>query len=175
MAKSDGNNDNDTVSKECVFKTIASEASGLYNLLITISTGIFGGTLLFLEKIAPSPTILSLVFLFLGWCSLGISIVLCAVIRWKNIESGRMFLEDKIAEAREIDKPNRWRTVAAITTLITGMALVGCFGAVNMINRVNSAEGTEEVISEKGKTGRCQKEKIIERSIPYDSVDEPKQ
>ena len=108
------NEEKDSVSKQCIFKIIATEASGLYNLLITVSTGMLAGTLLFLEKIAPSPTKVSLLFLALGWIMLLFCTIACAWIRWNNLESGRFFLEGKFEDSRKVDKPNRMLTKLSI-------------------------------------------------------------
>ena len=126
------------VSKECIFTTIASEAAGLYNLLITVSTAVFGGTLLFLDRIAPSPTRESLWFLALGWLMLLLCTLACAWVRWKNLESGRLALEGKFEDARKVDKPNRRLTKFAIISLGLGIAFIGIFGFVNIVAKVNA-------------------------------------
>ena len=169
-----GKSDSDTISKKVIFETIASEAAGLYNLLITIATGMFGATLVFLDKISPSPTRLSIVFLGLGWVMLIVCMLLCAWIRWKNLESGRFAMEGKFDEAKKIDRPNRVMTRLAILTLALGTSLLGAFGLANVVDKVCSKERNVKMCEspDKGDQKRPM-EKIIEKAIPFGSTEQP--
>lgn len=167
---------NNQVSKECIFTTIASEAAGLYNLLITLSTGMFGGTLLFLDRIAPSPTKKSLWFLGFGWGMLLSCTLACAWVRWKNLESGRLALEGKFRDARKVDKPNRMITKLAIISLGLGIAFIGIFGFVNIVAKVNANERSVSMVEDKDKHDQEEsKEDIIEKAIPFSSINPPEE
>ncbi len=167
---------NKQVSKECIFTTIASEAAGLYNLLITLSTGMFGGTLLFLDRIAPSPTKKSLWFLGFGWGMLLFCTLACAWVRWKNLESGRLALEGKFEDARKVDKPNRSLTKLAIISLGLGIAFIGIFGFVNIVAKVNANERSVSMVEEKNKHDQEESKKdIIEKAIPFSSINPPEE
>lgn len=167
---------NNQVSNECIFTTIASEAAGLYNLLITLSTGMFGGTLLFLDRIAPSPTKKSLWFLGFGWGMLLFCTLACAWVRWKNLESGRFALEGKFEDARKVDKPNRMLTKLAIISLGLGIAFIGIFGFVNIVAKVNANERSVSMVEDKDKHDQEKsKEDIIEKAIPFSSIKPPEE
>lgn len=170
------NEEKDSVSKECIFKIIATEASGLYNLLITVSTGMFAGTLLFLEKIAPSPTALSLLFLGLGWIMLLVCTLTCAWVRWQNLESGRLAIEGKFEDARKVDKPNRMLTKFAIVSLGLGIAFIGIFGFVNIVAKENPNGRSVRMVEDKDKYEQEEsKEDIIEKAIPFSSINPPEE
>lgn len=170
------NEEKDSVSKECIFKIIATEASGLYNLLITVSTGMFAGTLLFLEKIAPSPTALSLLFLGLGWLMLLFCTLACAWVRWNNLESGRFALEGKFEDARKVDKPNRLLTKLSIIALGLGIALIGIFAMVNILNKVNSIERNIKMVAENAESKNKEyKDHVEEKAIPFSSINTPEE
>lgn len=128
----------DKVSREVIFKTIVEEASGLYNLIMTLDTAVFGATLIFIEKIAPNPTRVSIGFLGLGWLSLILSIVCCLRVRWNNLESGRNALEGNFEEASKIDKPNRSWTKGAIYLIVIGIACIAIFGFLNIVSKISS-------------------------------------
>jgi hypothetical protein len=128
----------DKVSREVIFKTIVEEAAGLYNLIMTLDTAVFGATLIFLEKIAPTPTKLSIVFLAFGWASLILSLVFCLWVRWNNLESGRHALEGDFKEAYKIDEPNRCWTKWAICLIVAGIAFIAIFGLLNIIFKIPS-------------------------------------
>jgi hypothetical protein len=168
------NNKKETeISKECIFTTIASEAAGLYNLLITVSTGMFAGTLLFLEGITPSPTKDSLWFLVLGWLMLLLCTLACAWIRWKNLESGRLALEGRFEDARKVDKPNRRLTKFAIISLGLGIAFIGIFGFVNVVQKINTNESGNKMDERKNehKKTKDKRIKFQKRAIPYGSIE----
>ena len=166
----------DSVSKQCIFKIIATEAAGLYNLLITVSTGMLAGTLLFLEKIAPSPTTSSLLFLGLGWLMLLFCTLACAWIRWNNLESGRLALEGKFEDARKVDNPNRMLTKLSIMSLGLGIALIGIFAMVNILNKVNSIERNIKMVAENAESKNKEyKEHVEKKAIPFSSINPPEE
>jgi len=168
---------NNQVSKECIFTTIASEAAGLYNLLITLSTGMFGGTLLFLYRIAPSPTKKSLWFLGFGWGMLLFCTLACAWVRWKNLESGRLALEGKFEDARKVDKPNRMLTKLAIISLALGIAFIGIFAFTNIVHKVNVNERENKMVEEKNEHKDTEEKKTESKklAIPYGSITPPQE
>ncbi len=168
---------NNQVSKECIFTTIASEAAGLYNLLITLSTGMFGGTLLFLDRIAPSPTKKSLWFLGFGWGMLLFCTLACAWVRWKNLESGRLALEGKFEDARKVDKPNRMLTKLAIISLGLGISFIGIFAFVNIVHKVTVNERETKMVQEKDEHKETEEKKteFKKLAIPYGSITPPQE
>lgn len=105
---------------------------------MTLDTGVFGATLIFLQKIAPTPTKLSIAFLAFGWTSLILSLVFCLWVRWNNLESGRHALEGQFEEAYKIDKPNRCRTKWAIRLIVIGISCVAMFGFLNIVSKIPS-------------------------------------
>ncbi len=174
MSPNEGSNNKNEVSKECIFESIVSEAAGLYNLLITVSTGVFGATLLFLDRIAPSPTKESLWFLGIGWLMLILCSCACVWIRWKNLESGRLALEGKFDEASKVDKPNRILTKLAIFWLILGITFVAIFGFINITHKAYINERNCKMCENKEKKEQPQSKKdITKHAIPYGSIETP--
>jgi len=165
------------VSTECIFSTIASEAAGLYNLLITVSMGVFAGTLLFLDRIAPSPTRQSLWFLALGWLMLLLCTLACAWVRWKNLESGRLALEDRPEDARKIDKSNRMLTKFVIISLALGITFIGIFAFVNIVHKVTVNERETKMVQEKDEHKKTEEKKteFKKLAIPYGSITPPQE
>ena len=162
------------VSKEALLTTIASEAAGLYGLLITVSMAVFGGTLLFLDRITPSPTSGSLWLLGLGWLILLVCTLTCAWVRWNNLESGRMTLEGRVEDSKRIDKPNRMLTKLAIISLGVGIGSIGIFGMANIVNKVVANEGNIEMVEKKNGSKGLEDKKDVQRlSIPYGSIESP--
>ena len=111
----------DEVGRADVFASVATEAGALYKQLVTIATIFLGGTLVFMHKIAPQPTVLSIVFLGVGWLALLLCVVLVVLVRADNIRSGRMVLESRFHDAKAIDSRNRRQTTAATVLLAVGL------------------------------------------------------
>ncbi|MBI5710345.1 MAG: hypothetical protein HZC42_08590 [Candidatus Eisenbacteria bacterium] len=116
--------ENQDVSRETIFRVLATDADGYYKLVLTVASSFLGGSLVFLEKFLPHPTALSLAFLSVGWASLVTSIGLIANVRLRNLQSGAFALENKITEAQALDLVKARHTEWAARCLIGGMALI---------------------------------------------------
>jgi len=128
-----GQSPNEKVSKDTLFNSIVKEAGEFYNLVLTVASAFLGGTLLFLEKIAPQPVKWSLCILALGWLSLIVSIGLAVYVRLKNLESGRLALEGKYDDAAKLDRKKECHCVCMTWTLLLGVLCVAAFGMINLI------------------------------------------
>lgn len=125
---------NDDVDRrsELIFATIAQEAAGFYSLILTVASTFLGGTLVFIDRIAPDPVGWSLMVLAVGWLSLLLSVTLIAWVRWRNIESGRHAQDGIWDKVERQESVTRAMTKAAIGALVVGMLLVTVFGFVNL-------------------------------------------
>lgn len=124
---------NEKVSKDTLFNSIVKEAGEFYNLILTVASAFLGGSLLFLEKIAPQPVKWSFCILGFGWLSLIISIGLAAYVRLKNLESGRLALEEKYEEAKKLDRKKECCTVCMMCMVLFGVLCITIFGMINLI------------------------------------------
>jgi len=124
---------NEKVSRDTLFNSIVKEAGEFYSLVISVASAFLGGTLLFLEKIAPHPFKWSLCILAFGWLSLIMSIGLAVYVRLKNLESGRLALEGKYDEAQKLDRKKECCSVCMMWTLLFGVFCVAVFGMINLI------------------------------------------
>jgi len=120
------------VSKDTLFQSIVKEAGEFYNLILTVSSAFLGGTLIFLEKIAPNPVQCSLWVLYLGWVSLIGSIAISAYVRLKNLESGRLALEERYEDAQQLDRKKEWLSSLMTILMVAGVALITIFGIINL-------------------------------------------
>jgi hypothetical protein len=112
---------------------LVQEAAGFYGLLLTIASAFLGGTLIFLDRIAPSPKPWTVYVLAGGWGALVAAVVLVALVRWRNVETMRAFLEGRHGELRLKERLTRGLTVAAIVCLGCGMLAVSAFGVLNLL------------------------------------------
>ena len=131
----------DAVSKEQVFLSVASEAAGYYKLIVTVASSFLGGSLLFLERIAPRPSQFSLVVLAAGWASLIASIGLVAWIRAKNLESGALVLAGDYDRAKTIDSTKMFLSNWATVLLCLGMLLIMLCGLLNVWSEQSGTSG----------------------------------
>ena len=115
-----------------IFETAAAEATGFYQLVITVATAFLGGTLVFYEKIAPQPSKPSLVLAGLGWLLLVICIWLIARIRLLNMESAHLALRGDFKSAQAIDHRTRAGSRNSVTLLVLGMMLVIAAGIASL-------------------------------------------
>jgi hypothetical protein len=98
----------------------------------------------------------------------------CAWVRWKNLESGRLALEGKFSEARRVDKPNRWLTKLAVSSLALGIIFIGLFALTNLVEKVNVKERNIKMTDNKDEPKGVEEKKEIQKlSIPYGSVTPP--
>jgi hypothetical protein len=120
------------VSKDAVFSSIVSEAACFYKMIVAVASSFLGGSLIFMEKIAPDPSTFSLVVLGIGWLALMASIALVATVRRLNLESGWRAMGGNYDEARRIDKKTRSRSKWSTRLLILGMSAIMVFGVLNI-------------------------------------------
>jgi hypothetical protein len=121
-----------SISRETIFTVLANDADGYYKLVLTVASAFLGGSLLFLEKIVPHPTRLSLVLMTLGWLSLVASIAAITSVRQRNLRSGFLALEGKVDEARKLDVAKDRHSGWAAWLLIVGMSFIVLAGAVGI-------------------------------------------
>lgn len=122
----------ESVPKKTVFESITSEAGGFYRQVLTIASAFLGGTILFFDKLKVSIKPLSLILLFLGWLCLIVVIALSGIIRLKNLESGRLALDNEIEKARKLDsRKENWSEIM-LWFLIAGIFLITLFGIINL-------------------------------------------
>lgn len=123
------------VSKDTVFNVLATEAGGYYKSILTVASSFLGGSLIFIEKIAPTPSKCSLYLLGVGWLLLICSIATIIFVRRLNLDSGWKALEGNFNEAKEIDVKTRNYSTAATVLLFLGLILIMMFGFVNLLQK----------------------------------------
>ena len=157
----------DRVSKEAAFAAIVAEAGGFYKSVLTVASSFLGGSLLFMHRIAPDPSRLSLVFLSIGWGLLIICVALVIRVRRRNLDSGWQALEGKYDRAKEIDESTRRQSDWAMWLLIIGMAAIMSFG---MINVWGSGPVQEDQAMASNPTDPGDKQSYEKRTIPFGST-----
>lgn len=119
--------------RRLIYTTVAQGANDLYRTMITVASSFLGGSLLFLEKFAPSPPRWSMWLLALGWGALVLSVMCTArVLRLNNI-SGRHALENKWEESGKVWKNADRYTDWAGYSLCVGIAMIMLFGFINVM------------------------------------------
>ncbi len=122
----------ESISRDAIFQSQTREAADFYKLIVTVSSSFLGGSLVFLDKIAPEPVKYSVYILAVGWFLLIASIVLIGFIRSKNLESAHHVLENEISEARVIDSKKRTATKITLLLLSCGILFIMIFGLINI-------------------------------------------
>jgi len=140
------------VSSDKKYEVLTGEADGYYKMVVSVSTAFLGGSILFLEKIAPRPLLWTMVVLAMGWMALLIAIHLIIDVRRKNLESLRHAMEGDYDQARAIDAQTRAASKKAQWGMLCGMALVGVYGFTNLAIRKDVPTSPQRVILEAGKT-----------------------
>jgi predicted membrane channel-forming protein YqfA (hemolysin III family) len=120
------------VSKSTLWETTCSEASGFYYQTLTISTAFLGGSMVFLDKIAPDPIPWTCFFLCLGWICLLKTIHLLLQIRLTNLHAFRLGLEEKWDECAIVVKPNEVKTTIMTKWIMWGLVFITFFGLLNI-------------------------------------------
>ncbi len=118
-----------------VLEIISNEAAGFYKLVTTIAVGFLGGSLIFMEKIASTLSVCSLIFLGLGWILLIVSIFFVGWVRRLNLKSGKFILDGKDKEAKEIDNKSDIYSTISIAFLGGGIFFIMVFGFINIVNK----------------------------------------
>lgn len=111
----------DCISRTAIFSAIVSEAVGFYRLVTLTSGGFLIGSLIFIGMISTNLKQETMSLLLISWSMLIASIGSIAFVRMRNLESGRLALEGRNAEAARIDW---WKSVfsyVAIILLANGM------------------------------------------------------
>lgn len=165
--------DDDRVSRDAVFSSIVTEAAGFYKIVTVTASSFLGGSLLFMEKIAPKPATWTLWVLGTGWTALVASIALVAWVRWRNLESGRLFLEGQYPKAAQVDAGKRRCSIVSVGLLVAGMVAVMAFGMAN----VTSGGGKKENPMTDEQAGQAAQPAAplgkIDGSIPFGSLVKP--
>lgn len=157
----------DNVSRAALFDSIVKEASEFYKLVLTVASAFLGGTLIFLEKIAPPPVPWWLfVLLCIGWLCLITAICILAIVRTKNLESGCHALDNNFEAAQAIDAKKERYTEWTLWLLIAGVCCITLFGIINLgrMNCCSKQPQEEKTMSEREKTDS---QKRIDSSVPY--------
>jgi hypothetical protein len=124
--------DSDRALKLAILQSITTEASGFYGLIVTVASSFLGGSLLFMEKISPLRSEWSLVGFGVAWISLVASIGCIARLRYYNLKSGRLALDEKFTDASQIDKHTDTLSWWSQTLLIAGMSSLVIMGLINV-------------------------------------------
>ncbi len=117
---------------------------------------------MFLDKLVTTRTTLSVVILGISWTALVASIASVARVRFLNLKSGQLALQDDYDGAAAIDIRSGRYSASAQWCLIVGMAALVFVGLAN-VNGLNQKEST---VNNSNKTGP----QPLERTIPYGSL-----
>lgn len=154
--------DPNVVPRSAILQSITTEASGFYTTITTVASTFLGASLLFFDKFIVTRTTLSLVLLGVSWITLVAAIACVARVRFLNLRSGQLALQDKFDAADAIDKRSAKFSTAAQWCLIVGMAVLVVVGLLN-VNNLGRKE--DAVKSPESRTPQRE-----ERSIPYGSL-----
>lgn len=132
----------DQIDKATSFTAIASEASGFYTTIITVSSSFLGGSLVFIEKFAPSSSRSWEALLYAGWIFLILSMFGIIWVRLNNIKSGTLALRDDYHESSKLDNKKELATQASAYFSILGISFIVLFGMVNLTRQNNIREDT---------------------------------
>lgn len=124
--------DSNVVSKAALLQSITTEASGFYGQIVTVASAFLGGSLLFMEKIAPVRVGFSLLFLGLGWLALVASIGCVARLRHMNLMAGGLAMDGNYDKARRINRHTDQLSAWSQGLLILGMASLVVVGLLNV-------------------------------------------
>ena len=124
--------DPNVVSKAALLQSITTEASGFYGQIVTVASAFLGGSLLFMEKIAPVRVGFSLLFLAFGWLALVASIGCVARLRHMNLMAGGLAMDGNYEKARQINRHTDRLSAWSQGLLILGMASLVIVGLLNV-------------------------------------------
>jgi hypothetical protein len=162
--------DPNVVSKAALLQSITTEASGFYGQIVTVASVFLGGSLLFLEKIAPVRTGLSLLFLAPGWLALVASIGCVVSLRHMNLMAGRLAMDGKYHEAGQFNRCTDRLSVWSLGLLILGMVLLMVAGILNVVQGP-CTERNLQVSEDKAAHGSPRSQGGYEKkTIPYGST-----
>lgn len=115
-----------------IFDSLVNETLALSKLIVGTATAFLGGSLVFLEKIAPQRTPCSLIVLFLAWLLLIAAILSILCMHRISLISGWHALEGRSEKAQGNDERARRLSLAAVMCMVLGVALMMLFGAINL-------------------------------------------
>lgn len=154
--------DPNVVSKSAILQSITAEASGFYTTVTTVASTFLGASLLFVDKFLALGTAFSFVVLAVSWISLVASIACVARVRFLNLKSGQLALQENFDGAAAIDIRSARFSTSAQWCLIVGMAALVVVGLANVNNL-----GKKENPTVNDPTSGIQN---VEKSIPYGSL-----
>jgi hypothetical protein len=159
-----------------ILKSVTIEAGGFYKLIVTVSSAFLGGSLLFLERIAPAPTPLMKLLLALTWFALIGAIACVAWVRCQNLRAARLAL-DRLAlsegddeakkledEAKKLDRHKELLSSYSQYCLVAGMLLLSVVGMLNLNQCGTERKDHMPDAHQRAATASS------ERSIPYSSL-----
>ena len=111
--------------KECLAE-IKAETSSLFNFLVATATAFLGGSILFWEKLAPTPTLSIVNYLAFGWLFLIAAIVQVLWARARGVFIAWADLENKPDQSASNRKWAKRSTMLAIYFLAIGLICVSC-------------------------------------------------
>lgn len=154
--------DLNVVSRSAILQSITTEASGFYTTVTTVASTFLGASLLFVDKFLIVGTAISLAVLAVSWISLVASIACVAHVRFLNLRSGQLALQDKFDDAAAIDTRSGKFSTAAQWCLMVGMAALVVVGLANVNNlgkKENAVNNPNVVCLDK-----------LDKTIPYGSL-----
>lgn len=147
-----------------ILQSLTTEAGGFYALIVTVASSFLGGSLLFLEKFALNRSRWTLALLILAWLALVAAIGCIARLRYHNLKSARLALEERFSDASEIDKHTDRLSWLSQYLLIGGMLSLVVVGSVTFYTQQERKNAAMSEQKQAVVTGDLQ------RSIPYGSL-----
>ena len=151
------------IPKSAILQSVSTEAGGFYTTITTIASTFLGASLLFIDKLLLTGTIVTVIVLAISWVSLVTSIACIARVRFLNLKSGQLALMESYDAAGAIDTQSWKYSTSAQWSLILGMAalvVVGLMNVNNLIKKENTA-----MTNPNNTTPRP-----MEKTIPYGSL-----
>lgn len=151
-----------------ILQSLTTEAGGFYGLIVTVASSFLGGSLLFLEKFALNRSLWTLALLILAWLALVAAIGCIARLRYHNLKSAKLALENRFPEASKIDRHTDKLGWWSQYLLIGGMLGLVLVGSVTFYTQ--QGERKNEVMNEQKQAVATGSE---QKSIPYGSLAKP--
>jgi hypothetical protein len=152
--------------KLAILQSMTTEAGGYYGLIVTVASSFLGGSLLFMEKLAPIHSGWFLLGFGIAWISLVASIGCVARLRYYNLKSGRLALNQDFTGASQIDRHTDVLSWWSQFLLILGMSALVLIGLFNV--HPFSTERKVQMTTPQTNTGTPGEK--VEKSIPYGSL-----
>jgi hypothetical protein len=152
--------DPNVVTKSAILQSVTAEANGFYGVIVTVASTFLGGSLFFVEKFALADTGWTVLIMGFGWIALVASIGCVARVRYMNLRSARMALQDRYDEASIIDAHTDTLSNWSQRLLILGMLALVLTGVLNF-KQITRHEGKEKMINQNSE---------LKESLPYGSL-----